>query len=41
MSDFSDLIALFAEWRQDIDSVPYAHEVEDNQLVGDLLRSSP
>jgi hypothetical protein len=27
-SEFAQLIALFAAWRQDIDSEPFAHEAE-------------
>lgn len=35
-----ELLELFAASRADIDSVPYAHETECNQLVGDLLKEA-
>lgn len=35
-----DIEQLFTAWRADIDSVPYAHETECNQLVGDLLKEA-
>lgn len=40
MSDFSDLIALFVEVRQDIDSVPYAHEDECSEIVAARLEAA-
>lgn len=36
----NELLALFEQWRSDIDDVPYAHEDECNQLVGDLLKEA-
>ncbi|TDV54905.1 hypothetical protein [Actinophytocola oryzae] len=34
------LAALFAGWRNDIDSVPYAHQPECDRLVRALLPDS-
>jgi hypothetical protein len=36
-----DLIALFAEWRADIDDVPFAHELLWVQWSGDRLQEVP
>lgn len=34
----ADVIALFDQWREEIDSVPFAH---DNQWVGDQTPEVP
>ncbi len=36
----AELIALFVEWRQDIDSDPFAHEAVWTQFAGDLLKEA-
>lgn len=34
----AELLAAFAAWRVDIDSMPFAHEDEWIQLVGDVRK---
>lgn len=38
MAAVDELLDMFAAARADIDNIPYAHEDEFNQLVGDRLK---
>lgn len=37
----SDLLALFADYRDGLDSVPYAHETELNSAVAAFVPATP